>query len=121
MGRHKLIVHEDIIDYDFESVSRYPIDQRESYKFFHQMAKIRREKGALIHDDSLDAVAGSVRKWVDLLAIDEQKRIEQKQTDENTEFFAEWGGDIGTHQNGVLGLSSDRFNRNTRRKRYGRR
>ncbi len=120
MGRHRLIVHEDIIDYDYESVSKYPIDQRESYKFFHQMAKISVEKGALIHDDSIDAVAGSVRKWVDLISVDEKKRIEQKTTDENIAFFAEWGGEIGSHHNGVLGLSSDRFSRKTNRNYTGR-
>lgn len=109
MARHRLIVHEDIIDYDVESVTRYPIDQRESYKLFHQMAKISRERGSLIHDDSLDAVAGSVRKWVEMIAVDEQVRMSQKETDENVAFFALWGGDVGGNTHGCLGLSSDRF------------
>jgi len=110
MARHRLIIHEDIIQYDVDSVTRYPIDQRESYKFFHQMAKISRERGSLIHDDSLDAVAGSVRHWVEMLAIDEHKRMSQKETDENIGFMALWGADIGnTH--GCLGLSSDRFSK----------
>jgi len=117
IARHRLIVHEDIIDYDVESVSKYPIDKRESYKFFHQLAKISREKGALVHDDSIDAVAGAVRKWVDRLAVDEKVRMEQKETDENIEFFKQWGGDIGKDQNGVLGLSSDRFKRKTNKRK----
>ena len=113
MARHKLIVHEDIIEYDLQSVTKYPIDMREQYKFFHQMAKISREKDSLIHDDSLDAVAGSVRKWVENIAVDEQVRMAQKMTDENVEFFAEWGADIGrTHK--VLGLSSDRFSKSAK-------
>jgi hypothetical protein len=112
MARHRIIIHEDIIDYDVESVSRYPIDQRESYKFFHQMAKISREKGALVHEDAMDAFAGSVRVWVDRVAVDEKIRMEQKETDENVEFFAQWGGDIGQYGK-TLGLSSDRFKRKT--------
>lgn len=108
MARHRLIVHEDIIEYDVQSTTKYPIDQRESYKFFHQMAKISRERGALIHDDSLDAVAGSCRYWVDQLAVDEHKRMAHKETDENVAFFEQWGGDIG-NTNGCLGLSTDRF------------
>ena len=111
MARHKLIVHEDIIEYDLSSTKKYPIDRQETYKFFHQMAKISRDRGALIHDDSLDAVAGSVRKWVDRLAVDEKVRMAQKETDENISFFKDWGGDIGADQNGVLGLSTDRFKR----------
>jgi hypothetical protein len=122
MGRHRLIVHEDIIDYDVESVARHPIDQRETYKLFHQMQKISVERGALIHDDSIDAVAGAVRYWIDRMSVDEKVRMEQKHTDENIEFFKEWGGDIGGFSNGVLGLSSDRFTKtakqnNSRRKR----
>ncbi|QDP66042.1 MAG: putative terminase large subunit [Prokaryotic dsDNA virus sp.] len=114
MGRHRLVVHEDIIDYDVDSVQKYPIEHREQYKFFHQMQKISRERGALLHDDSIDAVAGAVRYWTDRIAVDEKVRMQQKTTDENIEFFKEWGGDIGTHQNGVLGLSSDRFNKTRR-------
>lgn len=108
MARHRLIVHEDIIEYDVYSTSKYPIDQRESYKFFHQLAKVSRTKGALIHDDSLDAVAGSVRKWVTMLAVDELIRCAQKETDDNVGFFKAWGAEIGSNT-GCLGLSSDRF------------
>ena len=120
MARHKLIVHSDIIEYDCTSVNHYPIDVQETYKLFHQMSKISVHKGALIHDDSLDAVAGSVRYWVDQMALDEGKRMEHKETDENLAFFAEWGANIhtGFGQTGTLGLSTDRFNRvQTRRRR----
>ena len=108
LGRHRLIVHEDIIDYDVESTSRHAIDEREGFKFFHQFAKISRERGSLVHDDSLDAVAGACRKWVNMLAVDEKTRMGQKETDDNVEFFKQWGGDIGEHGK-VLGLSADRF------------
>ena len=112
MARHRLIVNESIIEYDQQSVKKYPIDVQQTYSFFHQMCKISVDKGALIHDDSLDAVAGSVRHWVDHMAVDETKRMEHKVTDENVAFFAEWGGDISPWGNNKsLGLSSDRFQR----------
>ena len=110
MARHKLIIHEDIIQYDIDSAKKYPIDQQETYKFFHQVAKISRDRGALIHDDSIDAVAGSVRRWVDRISVDEHIRMDQKETDSNLEFFAEWGADIGIQSNN-LGNMSDRFSR----------
>lgn len=116
MARHRLIVHTDIIQYDLDSTKKYPIDAQESYKFFHQMAKVSREKGSLVHDDSIDAVAGSVRKWVDRLAVDEKIRMAQKTTDENIGFFKEWGAEIGTDNKGTLGLSSDRFNKTTNKR-----
>lgn len=114
MARHKLIIHEDILQYDIDSTNKYPFDQRDSYKLFHQMTKISRDRGSLIHDDSVDAVAGAVRKWIDRINVDEKIRMGQKETDENVAFFAEWGGEIGKFNNkGVLGLSSDRFTRKT--------
>lgn len=114
MARHRLIVHEDILEYDKHASKVYPIDQRDSYMFFHQMMKITRDRDSLMHDDALDAVAGAVRKWVERIAVNEDHRMEQKTTDENVGFFAEWGGDIGQNQKGVLGLASNRFNRRRR-------
>jgi hypothetical protein len=122
MARHKFIVHEDIITYDVAASKPYPVDISESYKFFHQLSKISTEKGALIHDDSLDAVAGSVRYWVEQMALDQTKRMEHKETDENADFLNSWGAQIGpNYQNkGTLGLSTDRFNR-VQNRRNGRR
>lgn len=116
MARHRLIIHEDVIAYDTESAKKYPIDSAESYKLFHQISKISRAPGSLLHDDSIDSLAGGCRKWVERTAIDENIRMAQKVTDENVQFFEEWGASIGKNQNGTLGLSSDRFNRpHTRR------
>lgn len=118
-ARHRIIIHQDIIQYDLDMSKKYPLDQQESYKLFHQIAKITTERGSLIHDDSVDAFAGSCRYWVDRVAVDEKVRMAQKETDENIEFFAEWGGNIGGQHQGVLGLASDRFKRTqTKRKRY---
>ena len=115
MARHRLIIHEDIIQYDLDSTKKYPVDIQETYKFLHQVTKISRDKGSLIHDDSIDAVAGSVRRWVDRISVDEKVRMGQKETDDNMAFFAEWGADIGgVSQN--LGNMSDRFSRTTNKR-----
>jgi hypothetical protein len=117
LARHKLIVHPDVIQYDLDSAKKYPFDKQESFKILHQLAKISRDKGALLHDDRLDALAGCVRKWVVVMAVDASKRMEQKATDENIAFFAEWGGNIGSTNRGVLGLSSNRFTKITSRRK----
>ena len=117
IARHRLIVNESIIEYDLQSIKKYPIDLQQTYSFFHQLGKVSVDKGALIHDDSLDAVAGSVRHWVEHMAVDETKRMEHKKTDENVAFFAEWGADISPWgNNAALGLSSDRFKRKQTRR-----
>ncbi len=73
IGSGRLIVDEGLIEKDWASVQKYSAERKASYSLFHQMTKITRDRGALFHDDRLDAVAGSVRHWVDSLAQDEQK------------------------------------------------
>ena len=73
LGAGKLICHEELIVRDWDRCQKYAADKRSTYSFFWQLARITRDKASLIHDDRLDAVAGSVRHWVELLAIDDEK------------------------------------------------
>ena len=110
MARHRIVIHEDVIAYDQESVKKYPIDTRVTYQFVNQMQRITRERDALIHDDRLDAFAGAVRPWVDMINIDEVKRVEAKQVNENLEFFEQWLPGFKTgNLPGVLGNSNQRL------------
>lgn len=113
MGRHRLIIHEDVIDYDVQSTAKHPLDERESYKMFHQMSKITTERGALIHDDCMDALEGACRFHVERISVNEKVRMEQKHTDDNIAFFEEWGGDIG-NSTGSMGLAQDRFKKSSK-------
>lgn len=73
IGAGKFVVAEDLIQSDWEAIQRYPGDTRTVYSLFWQLARITRDRGALLHDDRLDAVAGSARHWVEYLAIDDEK------------------------------------------------
>jgi hypothetical protein len=73
IGSNRLVVDEGLLELDWDRCKQYPVEQRPSYSFFYQLSRITREKGALIHDDRLDAVAGSVRHWADHLSQDEFK------------------------------------------------
>ncbi len=87
MARHSLIINESLIQKDVSSVQKYALTSRPTYMLFQQMCKITRDKGALVHDDRLDAVASAVRFWVDRLAQDSQKMMAQARTDATLEFF----------------------------------
>lgn len=71
----KLVVHEDVISEDHDSIQKYPAEKRNVYSLCWQIARITREKGSLIHDDRLDAVASAVRFWVEALNQDEEKAM----------------------------------------------
>ena len=73
IGSQRLVVHTPLIQSDWTQCRKYGLEKRPSYSLFFQMARLTRDRGALGHDDRLDALAGSCRHWVDLLAIDKEK------------------------------------------------
>ena len=73
IGSGKLVVDEAVLTEDMKYLDRYSPSERTSYSMFYQMARITRDRNALVHDDRLDAVAGAVRHWVQLLRTDEEK------------------------------------------------
>lgn len=75
VGASRLIVDEAVIEEEWEACRKYPAEIRSSYSFLYQFAKITRERGALLHDDRLDAVAGACRPWADRLAVDAKKEV----------------------------------------------
>jgi len=76
----RLIMDEALLDDDWDMCQRYALNDRPVYSLFFQMARITRDRNCLIHDDRLDALAGSVRYWVQHLALDENKeRIRNQQ------------------------------------------
>lgn len=74
IGRGSLIVLEDVVEKDDLSTEKYT-GKRSIYSLFHQINKITRQRGALGHDDRIDALEGAVRPWVSKLAVDSEERI----------------------------------------------
>ena len=72
IGSGRLIIEEELIQSDWDRVKHYPTEKQTSYMLFHQMSRITRDKNSLIHDDRLDAVAGSCRHWTERLQEDEE-------------------------------------------------
>lgn len=79
IGSGRFIVDEELIEKDWASVQKYPAERRASYSLFAQMEKITRDRGSLFHDDRIDALAGSVRNWVQDLSQDDEQAKYQAQ------------------------------------------
>lgn len=71
MSNHRLIVDQKVIDRDFESV------KDPKYSLFYQMTRITKDRGALIHDDRLDALSMAVSYWVEHMSRDNNKAVSQ--------------------------------------------
>ncbi|WP_266156786.1 phage terminase large subunit [Dyella silvatica] len=73
MNQHRLVVDASLLR----------ADQKDdpAYQLFHQLTRITRDRGALRHDDRLDALAMSVAYWTEYLSRDvtqeEDRRMEE--------------------------------------------
>jgi len=88
IGSGRFIVEEELIEKDWASVQKYPAERRASYSLFSQMEKITRDRGSLFHDDRIDALAGSVRNWVQDLSQDDEQAKYQAQRKAYEEMMA---------------------------------
>lgn len=73
IGSGRFVMTEQMLMDDWQQCQQYPADLRGTYSLFFQLSRITRDKGALVHDDRLDALAGSARFWVSALALDREK------------------------------------------------
>lgn len=71
MSTHRLIVDQRVIQKDFDTAKDI------KYSLFYQMTRITRDRGALVHDDRLDALAIAVAYWVESMARDNDKAVSE--------------------------------------------
>nr|DAT53579.1 MAG TPA: Terminase [Caudoviricetes sp.] len=67
MMRHKLIVHKQVIIDDYQVYETAP-----AYSLIYQMTRLSRDRGALAHDDRLDALCMAVAYWLEVMDRDEE-------------------------------------------------
>ena len=70
MNQHRLIIDPKVIQQDFDSVQHHPPEKAQRYMLTYQMTRITKQRGALAHDDRLDALAMGVAYWVEQMAAD---------------------------------------------------
>ena len=70
MNQHRLVFDKDVIQKDYDSIQKYPNDIAQRYSLFYQMTRITKDRGALAHDDRLDALAMATAYWVEQMAAD---------------------------------------------------
>ena len=82
LNQHRLVVDRSVIDWDYSSNKDQPPEERLMYMLFYQMSRMCREKGAIKHDDRLDALAQGVKYFTDCLAISAQEAINERKRNE---------------------------------------
>ena len=78
MNQHKLVFDPKVIKHDYDSAQKYPIETQLKYQLIFQMSRLTREKGALTHDDRLDALSMGVAYWTQQMAQDADEKINER-------------------------------------------
>jgi hypothetical protein len=81
MARRSLVLNSDMLDEEWATAQKYGQREGLTYSLLFQLARITREKGALVHDDRADALAGLCNFFKKQLMVDSDKvlKIAQKQ------------------------------------------
>lgn len=81
MNQHKLVIDPKVIKQDYETAQDYPPEHQLKYQMMYQMSRLTKDRGALSHDDRLDALSIAVNYWVEQMAQDANEKIKQRKTE----------------------------------------
>ena len=108
MNQHRLIVDKNVIEWDYKSNKDEAPEKRLLYMLFYQMSRMCREKGAVKHDDRLDALAQGVKYFTDCMSISAQEAVNQRKREEwNDMLQASIEDPQGSANHLVLGLNAE--------------
>ena len=106
LNQHRLVVNRSVIEWDFKSNPDEAPERRLMYMLFYQMSRMCREKGAVKHDDRLDALAQGVKYFTDAMGISAQEAIKDRKRNEWNAMLEEFLDDPQTSANHmVLGMN----------------
>jgi hypothetical protein len=68
LNQHRLVMDTKVIKDDYQSVQGLGSDNASRYQGLYQLTRITRDRGSLIHDDRVDALAMAVGYWTEHLS-----------------------------------------------------
>ncbi len=84
LNQHRLVVDQRLIQWDYTSNGDMAPEERLPRMLMYQLTRMCREKGAVKHDDRVDALALGVKYFQDVLAISaKQAQVESKRMEWN--------------------------------------
>ena len=102
LNQHRLVVDRSVIEWDFKSNPDEAPEKRLMYMLFYQMSRMCREKGAVKHDDRLDALAQGVKYFTDAMGISAQEAIKERKRMEWNQMLEEFIDDPQSSANHMV-------------------
>ncbi len=90
LNQHRLVIDPSIITWDYKSNPEVAPELRLQYMLFYQMSRMCREKGAVKHDDRLDALAQGVKWYTDALSLSANRQIAIRKAEEWSDHMDAW-------------------------------
>ena len=108
LNQHRLVIDRGVIDWDYNSNPDAPPEERLLYMLFYQMSRMCREKGAVKHDDRLDALAQGVKYYTDALSISAHEAVKARRAEDWQDMIEEFLDDPQTATDHlVFGMNLD--------------
>jgi hypothetical protein len=79
LNNHKLVLDARLVKQDHDTVEQYALEAQHQYMGLWQLTRITRDRGALKHDDRLDALAIGVAYWVEHMSRDTDEALADHQ------------------------------------------
>jgi len=76
MNQHRLVLCPSVIEQDYRSTEGYGPEEVNRYRLIYQMTRLTREKGAIVADDRIDALAMAVAYWVEIMNQNADQALE---------------------------------------------
>ena len=105
-NQHRLVIDPKVIKWDYESGSERPTETRFQYMLGYQISRMCREKGAVKHDDRVDALAQGVKWFTDALSISADSVKLDRERQEWQDHLQAWMDDPQSEAN-FLALGMD--------------
>ena len=97
-----------VITWDYKSNADEATENRFQYMLAYQISRMCREKGAVRHDDRIDALAQGVKWYTDALALSAEEQIKDRRHEEWLDHLEAWMDDpVAEANHMVMGMYLD--------------
>ena len=105
-NQHRLVVDPKVIQWDYNSNADAASESRFQYMLGYQLSRMCRERGAVKHDDRIDALAQGVKWFTDALALSATREVARRKNEEWLDLQEAWIDDPQSAANHlVLGMN----------------
>lgn len=80
MNQHRLVVDRKVILLDHSVAQEHYGDRASQYQAFYQLSRITKDRGSLLHDDRVEALAMMVAFFVQNMAVDSEVAADDLRT-----------------------------------------